>query len=102
MSIPEPDVSHPRSSVQWLRNSTSEDFEFSQLSERREETDLDKVLLNQQCGELRDELAVKERESEVLKEEVIKTADELEEARSRYVWSIYCQIIKFIYCCMSK
>lgn len=97
LSIPVPDVSHPQSSAQWLCNSTSRDLEMSQLSELYEETDLEKVLLNQQCGELREELAVKDRESEVLKEEIIKTAEELEEARSRYIWSIHCQIIKFIY-----
>lgn len=88
MSIPVPDVSHPQSSAQWLCNSTSRDLEISQLSEQHEETDLEKVLLNQHCGELREELAVKDRESKVLKEEIIKTAEELEEARSRYMYSL--------------
>lgn len=102
LSISVPDVSHPQSSAEWLCNSTSRDLEDSQLSEQHEETDLEKVLLNQQCGELREELAVKDIESRVLKEEIIKTAEELEEARSRYIWSIHCQIIKCIYYCMSK
>lgn len=94
LSVPVPDVSHPQSSAQWLCNSTSRDLEISQLTEQHEETDLEKVLLNQQCGELREELAVKNRETKVLKEEIIKTEEELEEARSRYIWSIHCQIIK--------
>lgn len=94
MSVPVPDVSHTQSSAQWLCNSTSRDLEISQLTEQHEETDLEKVLLNQQCGELREELAVKNRETKVLKEEIIKTEEELEEARSRYIWSIHCQIIK--------
>lgn len=58
---------------------------MSKLSEQQfEETDLEKELLNQQCGELREELAVKDRDLDVLREEVIKSAEELEEARSRY------------------
>ncbi|XP_068608225.1 pericentrin [Brachionichthys hirsutus] len=58
-----------------LNNSTSGDLE---------ETDLEKVLLNQQCGELREELAVKDRELNVLREDVIKSSEELEEARVRW------------------
>lgn len=102
MSIPVPDVSNSQSSAQWLCDSTSRDLEISQLSEQHEETDLEKGLFNQQFGELCEELAVKDRESKVLKEEIIKTAEELEEARSRYIWCIHCQIIECIYYCMSK
>lgn len=100
LRMPVPDVSHPQSSAQWLCSSTSRDLEISQLSEQHEETDLEKVLLNQQCGELREELAVKDRELKVLKEEIMKTAEELEEARSRYSSSIHRQIITFMYDCM--
>lgn len=58
---------------------------MSKLSEQQfEETDLEKELLNQQCGELREELAVKDRQLNVLREEIIKSAEELEEARGRY------------------
>lgn len=58
---------------------------MSKLSEQQfEATDLEKELLNQQCGELREELAAKDRHLNVLKEEIIKTAEELEEARDRY------------------
>uniref|UniRef100_A0A3Q4I7N9 Pericentrin n=1 Tax=Neolamprologus brichardi TaxID=32507 RepID=A0A3Q4I7N9_NEOBR len=49
-----------------------------------EDTNLEKELLSQQCEELREELALKERDLNVLKEEVIKSAEELEEARSRW------------------
>lgn len=101
MSIPVPDVSNFQSSAQWLCNS-SRDLEISQLSEQHEETDLEKVLLNHQCGELREELAGKDRESKVLMEEIIKTAEELEEARNRYISRIHCQIIECIFYCMSK
>lgn len=48
-----------------------------------EETDLEKQLLNQQCEELREELALKDRDLSVFREEVLKSAEELEEARSR-------------------
>lgn len=92
-SLPTPDVS--QSFAQWVHNSTSADLEISQTSmQQGEEMDLDKDLLNQQCGELREELAVKDRESSVLREEIIKTAEELEEARNRYIWSIHCHIIR--------
>lgn len=71
---------------QWVLNATSGDLEMSNLSkERCEETDLEKELLNQQCGELREELAMKDRDLKVLQEEVIQSAEELEEARSRLV-----------------
>lgn len=70
----------------WLLNCTSNklEMETSDLSQQQfEETDLEKELLNQQCGELREELALKDRELNVLKEEVMRSAEELEEARSR-------------------
>ncbi|CAJ1074387.1 pericentrin isoform X4 [Xyrichtys novacula] len=69
----------------WLHNFPSNKLETSDLSEQQfEETDLEKELLNQQCGELREELALKDRDLDVLREEVIKSAEELEEARSRW------------------
>lgn len=78
------DHSHPQSPSQWLHNSTSGELELSKLSEQQfEETDLEKELLNQQCGELREELVLKDRDLNVLREEVINSAKELEEARSR-------------------
>lgn len=80
--IPVVDNSNPQS--QWLHNSSSGELEMSKLSEQQfEETDLEKELLNQQCGELREELDLKDRDLNVLREEVIKSAEELEEARSR-------------------
>lgn len=99
LDIPASDVSHPQTSAQWLHNSTSGDLESSQLSKQHyKEMDLEKELLNQQCEELREELSVKDRETIVLRAEIIKTAEELEEARSRYIWSIHCRIMKSIYC----
>ncbi|TNM95273.1 hypothetical protein fugu_016356 [Takifugu bimaculatus] len=85
LHIPASDVSHPQTSAQWLHNSTSGDLESSQVSEQHcEEMDLEKELLNQQCEELREELSVKDRETIVLRAEIMKTAEELEEARSRW------------------
>lgn len=58
----------------------------SSLGERDtqiEGTDLEKELLNQQCRELREELDVKDRDLNVLREEVNHNVEELEEARSR-------------------
>lgn len=78
------DNSNPQSLSQWFHNASSGELEMSKLSEQHfEETDLEKELLNQQCGELREELDLKDRDLNVLKEEVIKSAEELEEARSR-------------------
>ncbi|GLD47932.1 A-kinase anchor protein 9-like protein [Lates japonicus] len=85
--VPVADDSNPQSLSQWLHNSTSksEELGMSKLSEQHfEETDLEKELLNQQCAELREELALKDRDLDVLREEVIKSAEELEEARSRW------------------
>lgn len=82
--IPVADNSIPQSLTQWLQNSTSGELETSKLSEEQfEEADLEKELLNQQCGELHEELAAKDRDLNVLREEVIKSAEELEEARNR-------------------
>ncbi|XP_010784785.1 A-kinase anchor protein 9-like isoform X2 [Notothenia coriiceps] len=83
--IPLPDNSNPQSPSQWFYDSTPDELETSKLSEQQfEQTDLEKELLNQQCGELRDELLLKDRDLNVLREEVINTAEELEEARSRW------------------
>ncbi|XP_026170864.1 pericentrin isoform X4 [Mastacembelus armatus] len=83
--VPGADNSNPQSHSQWLQNSTSADLQMSRLSEQHfEGTDLEKELLNQQCGELREELALKDRDLNVLREEVLKSAEELEEARSRW------------------
>lgn len=96
LHIPASDVSHPQTSAQWLHNSTSGGLESSQLSEQHcEEMDLEKELLTQQCEELREELSVKDREAIVLRAEIMKTAEELEEARSRYIWGIRSRIIVF-------
>ncbi|XP_038584251.1 pericentrin isoform X3 [Micropterus salmoides] len=79
------DYTNPQSPYPWLHNPTFGELEISKLSEQQlEETDLEKELLNQQCRELREELALKDRDLIVLKEEVIKSAEELEEARSRW------------------
>lgn len=79
-SISPADDAHP----QWLHNSACGGMEMGDMSEQQfEDTDLEKELLSQQCGELREELALKERDLNVLREEVIKSAEELEEARSR-------------------
>ena len=63
----------------------SGDAEFGEASRQpaEEPADLAKALLGQQCEELRDELDLKERELDILREEVFKSAEELEEARSR-------------------
>ncbi|XP_062413118.1 pericentrin isoform X11 [Pungitius pungitius] len=74
-----------QSPSQWLHHDSSGELETSKLTEQQfEETDLEKELLNQQCGELREELLLKERDLDVLKEEVLNSAEELEEARSRW------------------
>ncbi|XP_061699443.1 pericentrin isoform X2 [Syngnathoides biaculeatus] len=73
------------SNTPWLNNSVFEPEETSAVSDQLfRETDLAKELLNQQCGELRQELSAKDRDLNVLREEVCKTAEELEEARSRW------------------
>lgn len=78
------DDSNPQSLSQWLNISTSGKLEMSNISEQHfEESSLDKELLNQQFGELQEELALKDRDLNLLGEEIIKSAEELEEARSR-------------------
>ncbi|XP_026194895.1 pericentrin-like isoform X2 [Anabas testudineus] len=83
--IPVADDSNPQSLSEWPHDSMSGDLEISKLSEQQfEKTDLEKELLNQQCGELREELALKDRDLNVLREEINNSAEELEEARSRW------------------
>uniref|UniRef100_A0A3B5M5U7 ELK domain-containing protein n=1 Tax=Xiphophorus couchianus TaxID=32473 RepID=A0A3B5M5U7_9TELE len=73
----------------WLPSSGSGEMGSSQLSEQQfEKTDLEKQLLSQQCGELHEELAQKERDLGVLREEVLKSAEELEEARK---FTVHCE-----------
>uniref|UniRef100_M4A5V3 Pericentrin n=1 Tax=Xiphophorus maculatus TaxID=8083 RepID=M4A5V3_XIPMA len=73
----------------WLPSSGSGEMGSSQLSEQQfEKTDLEKQLLSQQCGELHEELAQKERDMGVLREEVLKSAEELEEARK---FTVHCE-----------
>uniref|UniRef100_A0A3Q2FFS1 Pericentrin n=1 Tax=Cyprinodon variegatus TaxID=28743 RepID=A0A3Q2FFS1_CYPVA len=69
-----------------IQNISGSQHSAPELSEQQqlEEIDLEKQLLSQQCGELREELALKERDLGVLREEVRKSAEELEEARSRW------------------
>lgn len=75
--------SNSQSLSEWPHNSTG-DLDISKLSQQQfEETDLEKELLHQQCVELREKLALKDRDLNVLREEVIKSAEDLEEARSR-------------------
>uniref|UniRef100_A0A3B3VSM1 Pericentrin n=1 Tax=Poecilia latipinna TaxID=48699 RepID=A0A3B3VSM1_9TELE len=63
----------------WLHGSG--EMGLSQLSDQQsEKAELEKQLLSQ----LREELAQKERDLGVLQEEVLKSAEELEEARSRW------------------
>lgn len=70
--------------TQWNHGSTLGEQDMSKLSEQQiEGTDLEKELLNQQCRELREELDVKDRDLNVLREEVVQNEEELEEARSR-------------------
>lgn len=82
------DNSHPQSLPLWHDSSTSGDLEMCKQSEQHSETDLEKELLNQQCGELQDELVTKDRDLNVLREEIIKSAEELQEARERYTLNI--------------
>lgn len=72
------------SNALWLNDSVFEPAGTSGASEQLfRETDLTKELLNQQCGELRQALSIKDHDLNVLREEVCKTTEELEEARSR-------------------
>lgn len=81
---PEAGDSNLRSFVAWPPSSTSGEVGLCQMSEQQfGDTGSEKVLPNQQCEELHEELALKERELNVLREEVLKSSEELEEARSR-------------------
>lgn len=83
-SISVAEDSNPQSLSQWLHSSTSSKLETSNVSEQQfEETNLEKELLSQQCGDLQEELAFKERDLNLLREEIINSAEELEEARGR-------------------
>lgn len=76
--------SNLQSITPWLHGLSLGERDTSRLSEQQiEGTDLEKELLDQQCRELREELDVKDRDLNVLKEEVIHNIEELEEARSR-------------------
>uniref|UniRef100_A0A3Q2YE78 Pericentrin n=1 Tax=Hippocampus comes TaxID=109280 RepID=A0A3Q2YE78_HIPCM len=69
------------SNALWLNDSVFEPVGTSGVSEQLfRGTDLTKELLNQQCGELRQELSMKDHDLNVLREEVCKTTEELEEA----------------------
>ncbi|XP_077396087.1 pericentrin isoform X2 [Festucalex cinctus] len=68
------------SNVLGLNDSICEPLGTNKISEQL----LAKELLNQQCGELRQELSMKDLELDVLREEVCKTTEELEEARNRW------------------
>uniref|UniRef100_A0A4W5KUS0 ELK domain-containing protein n=1 Tax=Hucho hucho TaxID=62062 RepID=A0A4W5KUS0_9TELE len=57
---------------------------LSETSESQEVSDLGKELLIQQCGDLREEVALREREKVVVMEELRRSAEELEEARARW------------------
>lgn len=76
--------SSPRSFALNPHNSSCGELGLSQMSEQQfGDMSLEKDLLKQQCEELHEELALKEREVNVLQEEVLKGSEELEEARSR-------------------
>ncbi|XP_034015360.1 pericentrin isoform X1 [Thalassophryne amazonica] len=78
--------SSPQSLSQWLNSvGDVDELEKSRDSEQqREDVDLAKELLSQQFKELHEELAFKDRDLNVLQEEVVKSAEELEEARNRW------------------
>ncbi|XP_041760284.2 pericentrin isoform X1 [Coregonus clupeaformis] len=66
------------------RDASETSERLSETSERQEVSDLGKELLIQQCGDLREEVALREREKEVVMEELRRSAEELEEARARW------------------
>ncbi|XP_052355300.1 pericentrin-like isoform X4 [Oncorhynchus keta] len=81
----------PSFASQWQNNplSVSRDASetserLSEMSESQEISDLGKQLLIQQCGDLREEVALREREKEVVMEELRRSAEDLEEARARW------------------
>ncbi|XP_055764487.1 A-kinase anchor protein 9-like isoform X2 [Salvelinus fontinalis] len=91
---PHPDPENetlPSFTSQWQNDPFSVSRDPSETSERLSETsesqeisDLGKELLIQQCGDLREEVALREREKEVVMEELRRSAEELEEARARW------------------
>lgn len=84
LGVSEAGSSNLQSTSQWRHGFSSGERDASKLSEQQVEgTDLEKELLNQQCRELREELDLKDRDLNVLKEEVNQNVKELEEARSR-------------------
>ncbi|CAL1575748.1 unnamed protein product [Knipowitschia caucasica] len=80
--LPSADAPHPL--FQWLDVSQNDQLDLSQTSAVSGDAPLEKELLYQQCSELQEELQQKERELEVLREDVYKGTEELEEARSRW------------------
>lgn len=90
---PHPDPENetlPSFTSQWRNDPLSVSRDASETSERLSETwesqevsDLGKELLIQQCGDLREEVALREREKELVMEELRRSAEELEEARAR-------------------
>lgn len=88
LGVSEGESSNLQYTTQWNHGSTlGEQDVSSNLSEQQiEGTDLEKELLSQQCRELREELDVRDRDLNVLRQEVIQNEEELEEARNR--WSL--------------
>lgn len=80
------DGSARTSSPDWpINNTFGGDGELGDVTRQQGEelADLAKELLRQQCEELREELDLKERELDILRDEVSKSTEDLEEARSR-------------------
>ncbi|KAJ3613831.1 hypothetical protein NHX12_020077, partial [Muraenolepis orangiensis] len=76
------------SSPGWPANSTFGSDGEAPQQRSVQPSDLAKELLGQQCEELREELDLKERELDVLREEVSKSAVDLEEARNRWAQEV--------------
>nr|XP_046179306.1 LOW QUALITY PROTEIN: pericentrin-like [Oncorhynchus gorbuscha] len=81
----------PSFASQWQNDPLSVSRDASETSERLSETsesqevsDLGKELLIQQCGDLREEVALREREKEVVMEELRRSAKDLEETSARW------------------
>lgn len=83
--VPAADTSSSQSLFQWLNNSNTDKLEMSKVSEHSGGSHLENDLLYQQCRDLHEELSQKDRDLNVLGDEVAKSAEELEEARSRLV-----------------
>lgn len=82
--VPAADTSSSQSLFQWLNNSNTDKLEMSKVSEHSGGSHLENDLLYQQCRDLHEELSQKDRDLNVLGDEVAKSAEELEEARSRW------------------